>query len=115
MSKVKVRFIKDVTYAGKTFLKNSMIECNEMDGDVYIFSESGSTRVLKSMEVSVITGRELFTMNDMYAMADWSTNPYLDENKELRSKIAGLEHAINTLKNMNAVLEERLYAVRKVD
>ena len=110
---MRVRFLKDVEFAGKTFLKNSIVKCNEMDGDLYIFSDSGSTRSFKPTEVSVIDGRELFTMDDMHSMADWSTDPYLDENRELRSKVKALEVSINNLTNINLILEEKLYESKR--
>ena len=111
--KVKIRFLKDVELVGKTFLKNTIIEVEERDNDLWVYGESGHSKILSPLEVSIITGRELFTMDDMHSMADWSTDPYLNENRELRSKVKALEVSINNLTNINLILEEKLYESKR--
>ena len=111
--KIKVRFIKDVELVGKTFLKNSIIEVEDRDNDLWVYGESGHSKILSPLEVVIITGRELFTMDDMYSMADWSTEPYLSDRKDYESKITTLEKQVRILTDINLVLEERLYEQRK--
>lgn len=111
--KVKVRFLKDVEWSGKTFLKNTMIETYVQDNEICLTSLVGASRRLSPVEVTIITGKECFDQHDLDCAFDHAFDVHHDTRKDAEREVSRWKEKFTKEELRYELLVEKFWAIQE--